>query len=120
MPKTDYIFQSGDLFLSKYMRSFLETFIYGNYKQSIYITYWSIMHLLSGIVVAYVFKYYEITEPYFKGFIIHSLWELWQIFIGMSYPYKFTGKNNIFDILLDTVFFMFGMWLIYDSAIYSS
>lgn len=118
MQQTDYLFQSGDLFLSKQMRSFLETFLYGSYKYSIYITLWSIVHLLSGIIVAYTFRYYKVTEPYLKGFAIHSLWELWQIYIGMSHPYNFTGKNNIFDILLDTGFFMFGMWLVYN--VYSS
>lgn len=116
--KKGYLFRSGDLFFSDRIRAFLETFIYGSYNGTFYLTYWSILHLISGIFIAYIFKnYYTIKNPYWIGFWIHNLWEIWQILIGMSKPFKLTGQNNIVDTILDTLLFMLGMWIVLDSDI---
>ena len=45
-------------------------------------------------------------------FIIHTLWELWQVLIGMSNPTKITGLGNIVDIFADTILFMVGAFTI--------
>ena len=45
-------------------------------------------------------------------FILHTFWELWQALIRMSKPYKLTGRSNLIDTLLDTVFFMLGAYII--------
>ena len=112
--KDSLVYRSGDLFATKKIRAFLETFIYGSYDGTFYLTYWSVMHLLSGVLVALIFKKWDITDyPYWAGFAIHTLWELWQVFIRMSNPFKLTGHNNIVDTLMDTLLFMLGMWVVY-------
>ena len=45
-------------------------------------------------------------------FVVHTLWELWQMLIGMSKPYKLTGRSNVVDTLMDTVFFMLGAYML--------
>jgi hypothetical protein len=111
--KDSFIYRSGDLFAPKNVRAFLETFIYGSYNDTVYITYWSVLHLLSGIGLAIVFRTWTMPKnPYIIGFIVHTVWELWQILIKMSNPFKVVGHNNIVDTLLDTALFMFGMWIV--------
>ena len=36
--------------------------------------------------------------------MLHTLWEFWQIIIGMSRPYSLSGRSN----LIDTIVFMTG------------
>jgi len=40
------------------------------------------------------------------------MWELWQILIGMSKPYKLSGRSNLIDTVMDTLFFMSGAYVI--------
>lgn len=111
--KSSYMFRSGDLFLPNRIRKFLETFIYGSYNNTFYLTYWSVLHLLSGVLTAYIFKsYYKVKNPYWVGFWIHNTWEFWQIIIGMSKPLILIGHNNLVDTIVDTILFMIGMWII--------
>lgn len=42
------LYDSGDLFLREKYKKFLKTLIWGSYD-SVYINYWSILHLISGI-----------------------------------------------------------------------
>ena len=108
-----WVYRSGDLFASKNVRAFLETFIYGSYNDTVYITYWSVLHMISGIGLALVFRTWKLTtRPYLVGFILHTAWELWQMIIRMSNPFKLVGHNNIVDTLLDTAVFMIGMWIV--------
>jgi len=46
-------------------------------------------------------------------FIIHTLWELWQMIIGMANPMKLTGKSNLIDTIIDTLLFMGGSYTSY-------
>lgn len=109
---SSFAYRSGDLFATKPIRRFLETFLYGSYNDTVYITYWSIMHMLSGIGFAKIVSTWKLTnQPYLAGFIVHTLWELWQVWIGMSKPTRFVGHNNLVDTILDTAFFMIGMWI---------
>jgi hypothetical protein len=43
--------------------------------------------------------------------IIHTVWEFWQMLIGMSKPYKLTGSSNLIDIIMDTLLFMFSAYI---------
>lgn len=96
--------------MPKQIKKFLETFLFGSYDSYIYITYWSILHFISGILVAAVLvaKGHEKTL-YWKGFLLHTLWEVWQVVIGMSKPWKLNGHNAFLDIVTDTILFMLGM-----------
>lgn len=45
-------------------------------------------------------------------FIIHTIWEFWQMLIGMSKPYELVGRSNLVDTIMDTIFFMLGAYII--------
>lgn len=114
MPPADtasYVYRSGDLFLGARARRVLETFLFGNYNTLIYITYWSVLHFLSGVLFAYVCARYSLQSPYVLGFWVHTAWEAWQVAIGMSHPLRLTGHNGLIDIAMDTALFMAGMWI---------
>jgi hypothetical protein len=81
------------------VREFLYTNIIGSDKTLIYISYWSIIHFISGILT------WIIVSDYFNGFLVHTIWEMWQKIIGMT-VWNFRG---VVDTLMDTVLFMIGM-----------
>lgn len=98
----DFLCHSGDLFLPPSVRRILETYIIGNDTTLFYVTFWTVMHLVSGLLVAY-FK-----SSYMTGFIIHGVWEMYQIIVKNTNIYSLRGY---IDIVTDTVFFMFGMFV---------
>jgi hypothetical protein len=62
--------------------------------------------VLTGIVLLYVSANYKIKLPYyFTGLYIHTLWELWQKFIGMT---KWDLRGAI-DTVVDTIMCLAGM-----------
>jgi len=54
---------------------------------------------------------YNMKTYFLNLFIIHTIWEYWQIYIGMSKPLRLTYHNNLIDIIFDTVIFMLGSYL---------
>jgi hypothetical protein len=104
----DVLFRSGDLFLPKDVRNFLEYYYIGNNKSTIYVTNWSIIHFLTGILVArYLLKKrMNVYEIVLITFIVHTIWELWQIY-GENTPIG-TLRGQI-DVLVDTLFYMAGV-----------
>jgi len=108
---TDWWYQSGDLFFPKAWIKALETPIIGHYNTAIYVNYWSLMHLLVGVLWGIGASYFEIDHIYAVGFILHTVWELWQVIIGMSTPWILTGHNGFTDLVLDTGFFMLGVYI---------
>ena len=105
------LYQSGDLFLPTKARAFLETPLVGSYNETFYITYWSLLHFVSGIFFALIARVYKLQSPYLYGFFAHGAWELWQVYIGMNKPWNLTGHNGIGDITTDTVLFMLGLFI---------
>lgn len=114
----EIIYNSGDVFLPKSVRDFLSImlFKYPNVKDDyvFYIQVWSIVHLVSGVVFGYLYlKLGGATlNYYYNALIVHTLWELWQIIIGMSKPLMLSGRNSIVDIVVDTAMFMLGVYLV--------
>jgi hypothetical protein len=103
----DILYRSGDVFLPLPARVFLETYLIGNDRSLFYITYWSWVHFGSGVLTAWILlSYYPRWNFYLTGFVVHTLWEFWQIFIGMT-PWK-TLRGQV-DIAVDTAMFMLGM-----------
>lgn len=103
----DLLYRSGDVFLPKSVRTILERYHIGDGKSIFYITNWSFVHLLSGVLTGYVLANSEL--PYYTtGFIVHTLWEFWQVFIGMT---KWKTPRGQMDIFVDTAMFMLGMFL---------
>jgi len=104
----DLLFLSGDLFLPKPMRTFLEQYWIGNNRSLIYVTNWSILHIVSGILIGYYLETYQPTYSYYStGFWIHTVWELWQILVKNT-PY-WTLRGQV-DVVTDTVLFMGAMF----------
>ena len=95
----NWLYRSGDIFLPRKYVDKLDKYIIGNDTSVMYLNYWSLMHLLSGVLFP--------SENYLYYFIVHSLWELWQIFIGMT-PLNLRG---FIDIIVDTLMGLLGMYL---------
>jgi hypothetical protein len=118
-PVDTLLYRSGDAFLPERIRRFLGTFVYGSYQTPVYINYWSFMHAFSGILLALLLlrapqwiPFSQLLNPYLYGFLVHTVWELWQVAIGMSRPFTAQGHNGLTDIVLDTAFFMVGMAIV--------
>jgi hypothetical protein len=112
MPKYDLntiLFKSGDLFLPKSVRNILEYYYIGADRSAFYVTNWTIIHFLSGIATAYLlFSKFTIQQIYVISILVHTIWELWQIF-GENTPIS-TLRGQI-DVLVDTVAYMLGVWI---------
>lgn len=109
----DIIYRSGDVFLPKPIKDFLDTPLYESRNASFYINVWTIVHVMSGLLLGYIYLYagYNKQKYYYNLFVIHTFWEAWQIFIGMSKPFSLTGDNNSIDIFVDTTAFMLGTYI---------
>lgn len=109
------IYNSGDIFLPKKIKNLLEIAFIGSTKKTFYVSGWSIVHFINGIIFGYIYLYFKWDRRlyFYNLFTLHNIWEFWQILIGMSKPYKLTGHNNLIDIIMDTIFFMLGTYIIY-------
>jgi hypothetical protein len=107
------IYSSGDIFLPENVKTILQRDIIGSSKKTFYISGWSMNHFISGIIVGYLYLYfkYDVTRYTLNMLIIHTCWEVWQILIGMSKPYKLTGSSNLVDTIIDTLLFMCGSYI---------
>ncbi len=108
---------SGDLFLPPRIQAFLQTHLIGTPTSAFYITYWSILHVLSGICLAILMKRYlrvSLSMAFIIAFVIHTLWEAWQVLITRT-PNTIRGKV---DTVVDTVLFMTGFVWIYSSHVF--
>lgn len=107
----DFLYKSGDLFLSGRLKKYLDYYYIGDDNSLFYLTNWSINHFLSGFIIGYflifILHIYNSKTIYFYGFVIHSIWELWQIFI------KNTKLNlrGIIDVIVDTLCSMIGLYV---------
>jgi hypothetical protein len=101
------------MFLPEKFKKILGTDLIGTSKKTFYVSGWSIIHLINGIIFGYIFLYFKLDSSFYfyKLFILHTIWELWQMLIGMSRPYKLTGRSNIMDTIMDTILFMLGAYI---------
>lgn len=110
----DWLTRTGDLLLPRFLLDILEYYYIGNDMSIIYITNWSLMHLISGFIFGYIlFKYMSDYNYYLTGFYVHTLWEIYQIVVKNTPIFTLRGQV---DTILDTLFFMLGMY-IYDNFI---
>lgn len=98
-------YASGDLFLPKSVRNLLEIYIIGNDTSLFYISLWSFMHMISGIIFSFI-------SNSLQGYIVtHTLWELWQIYIKMTPIHKLRGAIDIFtDTGMGVIGFIIGSY----------
>lgn len=103
-----WVYRSGDLWLPKPVVEILDSYIVGNDSSIFYLNFWHINHFFSGVFFALFHLYiYHFSYPIHTYFIVHSLWELWQFWIGMT-PSSLRG---LVDICNDTVLGILGAWL---------
>lgn len=115
----DVLYNSGYLFLPNRLQKFLMYYWVGNPSSTFYITNWSLVHFFSGILFGYLVNKYLIIQNnkkpannyYFKMLMLHTTWEVWQIFIENSNPFVLSGHGNFVDIIMDTVLFMLGAYI---------
>jgi len=115
------LFNSGDVFLPPRVKRVLNTYLYNTPNNSFYINGWSIVHLFSGILLGLLYLFLGKEEPsfYVHLLILHTIWELWQVFIGMAKPWRRTGNSNLIDSVVDTGMFMMGAYValsVYNTA----
>lgn len=105
----DIIFRSGDLFLPKPLLRYLEYYWIGNDTSLVYVNNWSLVHFFSGILTVKFFRYMEIKKDIILlSFLLHCVWELWQILGKNTRIWTIRGQ---IDVVLDTLFFMSGVYL---------
>ena len=104
------LYNSGDVFLPDNIKQILSYDIIGSQKKTFYISGWSIVHFINGIIFGYLYLYFKYDKKYYiiNLLTLHTLWEFWQIIIGMSRPYSLTGRSNLIDTFVDTILFMSG------------
>jgi hypothetical protein len=104
-----WVYKSGDIFLPNEVRTILKYYWVGNDRSIFYITNWTLVHMLSGVLTAHTLSMWFPKVPFFwTGLLIHTLWELWQIAIGMT---KFRTLRGQIDIVVDTMAFLIGMYV---------
>jgi hypothetical protein len=110
----DIIYSSGDIFLPENVKNILGTDLIGDSKKTFYVSGWSIVHFINGIIIGSLYLYFKGDSRlyFFKMFIMHTIWECWQMLIGMAKPYKLTGRSNLIDSIIDTIFFMLGAYIV--------
>ena len=115
------LYNSGDVFLPENIKQILGTDIIGSSKKTFYVSGWSIIHFLNGIIIGFFYLYFKYDIKFYtiSLLFIHTLWEIWQIIIGMAKPYKLTGRSNLIDSILDTVFFMSGADINFNYSLFS-
>lgn len=109
----EMIYNSGDFFLPKPIKKLLDKNLYETKNYSFYISGWTFVHYFSGMLLGIYYLYLDksVQFYYYNLFIIHTIWELWQILIGMSKPWKLTGPSNLIDTFVDTIVFMLGTYI---------
>jgi hypothetical protein len=103
-----FLKDSGGLFLPKPLQDFLGNYLVGDNNTTFYLTLWSVLHYISGILAVLILSI-KIKNKYTTiaayAFILHSLWEIWQILIT-STPHTLRGY---LDVAVDTILFMLGV-----------
>lgn len=105
----DWKFKSGDLFLPKQVRDFLEYQYVGTRTSALYISNWTLVHFFSGVLMAYFLATrftYTPNKILLIAFLIHVIWELWQIYGENTYIWTRRGQV---DVVVDTVAYMVGV-----------
>lgn len=105
--------RSGDMFVPYKIKELLDATLLGN-TNTYYINGWSCMHFISGTISGYIYIYlgYSPVKYYYKMFILHTIWELWQMLVGSANPLKWKGDSGLADTMVDTIFFMVGSYVI--------
>ncbi len=108
MSTREWLYRSGDLWLPKPIVQALDTYIVGSNTSTFYLNYWHINHWLSGVLFGLFLRMYPLSNPFGVYILLHTLWEFWQLSIGMT-PRNLRGA---LDILVDTTVGVLGLWIV--------
>ena len=75
----------------------------------LYVSGCSFIHMLSGVLVALILCYNVVANPLTISLVIHTLWEMFQKFVLE----RKAGFEWMFDVLVDTAFYMMGSYLVH-------
>jgi len=108
-----FIYTNGEILFPDSVVNTLRTDIIGSSKKTLYISGWSVVHFMNGIIVGYLYLFYnyDIKRYAVIMLIIHTCFEFFQTMIGVAKPYKLTGRNNLIDSIVDTILFMLGAYI---------
>jgi hypothetical protein len=114
-PLVEKLYRLGDAYLPPHVSKILDYRFAGS-NNGYYVDFWSVTHFVWGMIINAVlgwFRLFNATTIYVMGFILHTLWELFQVMIGMSTFCRYHSYRpfGLADTILDTLFFMFGMVL---------
>lgn len=113
MLDSNFFRRSTDVFLPPRVVETLNRVVVGNKKTGWYVDGWSGMHVLTGLLCGVFLLALGLRG--FGGFLvallIHTVWELWQVHVGLTYIPSFNPVTNRHDALTDTAFFLLGVWL---------
>jgi hypothetical protein len=107
--KDSWLYRSGDIWLPKPVVHGLDKYLVGNDRTLLYINYWHGMHFLSGVLFG-LFQVYLVSfqHPFYVYFFLHTVWEAWQLTIGMTKQ----NLRGLLDIAMDTMMGLFGCFLV--------
>ena len=110
----DIAVRSTYMFLPQHLDDILDKDIIGSHKNTFYISGWSIIHFINGCIIGFLFLYFKWDNFYFlKLLILHTLAEIFEMFVQTSQPYNLTGDGNLLDTIIDTILFMLGAYIVY-------
>lgn len=96
------------IFVPDNIKKLLAIDLIGSYDGYYYVNGWSIIHFISGLIFGLIFIHLDIDSNE-NHLYFHSAWELFQIIIGDTDLTKF---SKIIDVILDTIFYMIGVYFI--------
>jgi hypothetical protein len=99
----DLLCRTGDLLLPLSVRRVLETYWIGDDRSLVYVTNWTFLHVLSGVLVVL----WNPSITYLLAFWIHTAWEAWQILVRNTPWWTLRGQ---IDVVVDTLAYMLGVW----------
>jgi hypothetical protein len=109
--KDSWVYRSGDLWLPSSVVAFLDSYLIGNETSLFYLNLWHVNHFLSGVFFGLLLRsgVYSSSSPFLTYLLFHTVWEMWQLAIGMT-PRSLRG---LLDITVDTVVGLLGLFLVW-------
>ncbi len=101
---TNWLYRSGDLWLPEPIVKLLDSYLVGNDKTLFYLNFWHMNHFFSGVLFALLFP----TYSFWFYLVVHTVWELWQLFIGMTKQ----NLRGLLDIINDTLIGSIGFYIV--------
>lgn len=110
-------YDSSAFFMPHTLQKIIDTEIYVSKDKRLEINGWTIMHLISGIIIGFIYLHYlKYNNNFIWYFIVllslHIIWEYYETLISIEKPFE--EIDDIYDdTIIDTIFFAIGYCSIY-------